>query len=92
MDLLRAEVEAAVGPYFGSPKVSETELPAGPALRVNRLEPSSSSGTVVEGVCHYVLPRRASVALECRLLWTTLGLGEELGRVADELATSLRLV
>ncbi|MFJ8086396.1 hypothetical protein ACIQ6Y_38295 [Streptomyces sp. NPDC096205] len=95
LDILRAEAEAAVGPYFGSPRVSEAELPVGPALRVNRLEPSdpeSSSGTVVEGVCHYVLPRRASVALECRLLWTALGLGEELGKVADELAASLRLV
>ncbi|MET9520809.1 hypothetical protein [Streptomyces coeruleorubidus] len=29
--------------------------------------------------------------LECRLLWTSLGLGAELVRVADELADSLRL-
>jgi hypothetical protein len=45
----------------------------------------------VEGVAHYVLPRRHPTALECRLLWTSLGLGAELVKVADELADSLRL-
>ncbi len=46
---------------------------------------------VVEGVAHYVLSVRHTTALECRLLWTSLGLGEELSKVADELADSLRL-
>jgi hypothetical protein len=95
MDVIRAEAEKAAGPYFGSPGISQTELPAGPALRISRREPSdpsSDSGVVVEGVAHYVLPRDFPVALECRLLWTTLGLGEELGKIADELAASLMLV
>ncbi|MFJ8595587.1 hypothetical protein [Streptomyces sp. NPDC093598] len=91
----RAELARAEGPYFGDgPLLTEVELPLGPALRVHRQEPTdpaADSGTVVEGVAHYVLPRRHPTALECRLLWTSLGLGAELVEVADELAGSLRL-
>ncbi len=95
LDVLRAEAEAAEGPYFRSPEITEVELPLGAALRVHRLEPTepeADSGSVVEGVAHYVLPRTHPTALECRLLWGALGLGEELGRMADELADSVRLV
>ncbi|MEV7077158.1 hypothetical protein AB0N88_01185 [Streptomyces sp. NPDC093516] len=92
----RAEAERAPGPHFGEgPALTEVELPLGPALRVHRQEPTdpeADRGTVVEGIAHYVLPRRHSTALECRLLWTSLGLGAELVEVADELAGSLRLV
>jgi hypothetical protein len=91
----RAEAERAPGPYFGGQVLTEVELPLGPALRVHRQEPTdpgADGGTVVEGVAHYVLPRRHPTALECRLLWTSLGLGAELVKVADELAQSLRLV
>ena len=92
---LRAEADRAEGPYFGwSQSLTEVDLPLGPALRVHRQEPTdpeADTGTVVEGVAHYVLPRRHSTALECRLLWTSLGLGAELVKVADELADSLRL-
>ncbi|MCM1972670.1 MULTISPECIES: hypothetical protein [Streptomyces] len=91
----RAEAELAEGPYFGGVLgLTEVELPLGPALRVHRQEPTdpeSDRGVVVEGVAHYVLPVRHATALECRLLWTSLGLGEELTKVADELADSLRL-
>ncbi|MEV0175391.1 hypothetical protein AB0I00_30260 [Streptomyces sp. NPDC050803] len=91
----RAEAERAEGPYFGGGQgLSEVELPLGPALRVHRQEPTapdSDSGVVVEGVAHYVLPTLYPTALECRLLWTSLGLGEELVRMADELADSVRL-
>ncbi|MFJ4562182.1 hypothetical protein ACIP4U_00335 [Streptomyces caelestis] len=91
----RAEAERADGPYFGGEQIlTEVELPLGPALRVHRQEPTdpdADSGTVVEGVAHYVLPRRYPTALEGRLLWTSLGLGAELVKVADELADSLRL-
>ncbi|MGI5369632.1 hypothetical protein [Streptomyces iakyrus] len=92
----RAEAESAPGPYFGDGQIlTEVELPLGPALRVHRQEPTdpeADGGTVVEGIAHYVLPRRYPTALECRLLWTSLGLGAELVKVADELADSLRLV
>ncbi|MGW7240392.1 hypothetical protein [Streptomyces sp. NPDC054804] len=94
MEVLRAEVACAEGPFFGKPAVAEVELPLGPALRVHRFEPTaphSDSSAILEGVAHYVLPRNHLTLLECRLLWTTLGLGEELGRVADELAHSVRL-
>jgi hypothetical protein len=91
----RAEAERADGPYFGGGQIlTEVELPLGPALRVHRQEPTdpdADSGTVVEGVAHYVLPRRHPTAMEGRLLWTSLGLGAELVKVADELADSLRL-
>jgi hypothetical protein len=92
---LRAEVGAAEGPFFGTQLLEEVELPLGPALRVQRMEPTaprSSAGEIVEGVAHYVLPSRfAGTALECRLLWSSLGLGEALAKMADELAASLRL-
>jgi hypothetical protein len=91
----RAEAERADGPYFGGGQIlTEVELPLGPALRVHRQEPTdpdADSGTIVEGVAHYVLPHRYPTALEGRLLWTSLGLGAELVKVADELADSLRL-
>ncbi|MFE7069845.1 hypothetical protein ACFU96_07135 [Streptomyces sp. NPDC057620] len=95
LDVLRAEAESAEGPFFRPPEITEVELPLGAALRVHRLEPTdpdADSGTVLEGVAHYVLPRAHPTALECRLLWGALGLGEELGRMADELAESVRLV
>lgn len=91
----RAEAGRAEGPYFGGVQgIKEVELPLGPALRVHRQEPTapeSDSGVIIEGVAHYVLPTRHATALECRLLWTSLGLGEELSKVADELADSVRL-
>ncbi|MFE6332769.1 hypothetical protein ACFVP3_08965 [Streptomyces sp. NPDC057806] len=91
----RAEAERAEGPYFGGVRgLSEVELPLGPALRIHRQEPTapaSDRGVVVEGVAHYVLPAGHPTALECRLLWTSLGLGEELVKAADELADSVRL-
>ncbi|MDN3028663.1 hypothetical protein [Streptomyces sp. S.PB5] len=92
---LRAEVARAEGPFFGTQLLEEVELPLGPALRVQRMEPTapaSGSGEIVEGVAHYVLPGRfPGTALECRLLWSSLGLGEALAKMADELAESLRL-
>jgi hypothetical protein len=91
----RAEAERAEGPYFGGVRgLSEVALPLGPALRIHRQEPTAPAadrGVVVEGVAHYVLPTEHPTALECRLLWTSLGLGEELVKVADELADSVRL-
>ncbi|MGW3653146.1 hypothetical protein [Streptomyces sp. NPDC000878] len=90
----RAEAARAEGPYFGEQGLTEVELPLGPALRVHRLEPTapdSDSGTIVEGVLHYVLPRQYPTALECRLLWSTLGFGGELEKIADELADSVLL-
>lgn len=92
---LRAEVGEAEGPFFGTQLLEEVDLPLGPALRVQRMEPTapeSASGEIVEGVAHYVLPTRFSgSALECRLLWSSPGLGEALAKMADELAVSLRL-
>ncbi|MDX3454421.1 hypothetical protein PV396_21150 [Streptomyces sp. ME02-8801-2C] len=90
----RAEAARAEGPYFGEQGLTEVELPLGPALRVHRLEPTapdSDGGSIVEGLAHYVLPRKYPTALECRLLWSTLGFGEELEKIADELAESVLL-
>ncbi|WP_275409283.1 hypothetical protein [Streptomyces sp. SID12501] len=42
-------------------------------------------------MAHYILPRAYPTALECRLLWSTLGFGEELEKIADELADSVLL-
>ncbi|MFE3162860.1 hypothetical protein [Streptomyces sp. NPDC059224] len=95
MDVLRAEMARAEGPFFGQPVLTGVELPLGPALRVHRFEPTGpdiGGSVILEGVAHYVLPRDYPTLLECRLLWTTLGLGEELGRLADELARSVRLL
>ena len=95
LEALRREAELAEGPFFGKPAISEVDLPTGSAIRVHRLEPSapgSEDGEVLEGVAHYILPRLHPAALESRLLWTSLGLGDELATVADALAESIRLV
>ncbi|WP_406436400.1 hypothetical protein OHB00_20790 [Streptomyces sp. NBC_00631] len=95
MNTLRNEAAFAEGPFFGKPALTEVELPLGPALRVHRFEPTApetDTSAILEGVAHYVLPRDYPTLLECRLLWMALGLGEELGRIADELAISVRLV
>lgn len=54
--------------------------------------PESADGAVIEGVGHYILPRLHPVVLESRLLWSSIGLGDELATVADALAESIRLV
>ncbi|MGW1625954.1 hypothetical protein [Streptomyces sp. NPDC002172] len=95
LEVLTAEAAIAEGPFFGKPALTEVELPLGPALRVHRFEPTApetDTSAILEGVAHYVLPRDHPTLLECRLLWTTLGLGEDLGRIADKLANSVRLV
>ncbi|MGW3662906.1 hypothetical protein [Streptomyces sp. NPDC005141] len=95
LEALRREAELAEGPFFGSPSISEADLPVGSAVRVHRMEPSapeSAGGEVIEGVAHYVLPHLHPVVLEARLLWTSLGLGDELATVADALAESIKLV
>ncbi|MFE1285534.1 hypothetical protein [Streptomyces sp. NPDC058751] len=95
LESLHREAGLAEGPFFGSPSVSEVDLPVGSAVRVHRMEPTapeSSGGEVIEGVAHYVLPRLYPVVLEARLLWSSLGLGDELATVADALAESIRLV
>ncbi|MEV6196082.1 hypothetical protein AB0M19_27205 [Streptomyces sp. NPDC051920] len=95
LEALRRDVELAEGPFFGSPSISEVDLPVGSAVRVHRMEPSapeSAEGEVIEGVAHYVLPRPYPVVLEARLLWSSIGLGEELATVADALAESIKLV
>ncbi|MBW8801438.1 MAG: hypothetical protein JF597_50240 [Streptomyces sp.] len=95
IDVLRAEAAISEGPFFGKPALTEVDLPLGPALRVHRFEPTApetDTSAILEGVAHYVLPRDHPTLLECRLLWKTLGLGEELTRIADELANSVRLL
>ncbi|MFF3844810.1 hypothetical protein [Streptomyces sp. NPDC002328] len=95
VEALRAEALRSEGPYFGGQRLAQVELPLGPALRVHRQEPTapdSDGGTIVEGVAHYIVPREHSTVLECRLLWSNLGFGEELLKMAEELAESVRLV
>ncbi|MGQ4376397.1 hypothetical protein ACN6K9_006724 [Streptomyces sp. SAS_267] len=95
LEALHRAVELAEGPFFGTPSISEVGLPVGSAVRVHRMEPSApdaAGGEVIEGVAHYILPRLHPVVLEARLLWSSIGLGDELAMVADALAESIRLL
>ncbi|MER5396704.1 hypothetical protein [Streptomyces sp. NPDC002599] len=95
LEALHRAVELAEGPFFGSSSISEVDLPVGSAVRVHRMEPGTpeaAGGEVIEGVAHYILPRLHPVVLEARLLWSSIGLGDELATVADALVESIRLV
>ncbi|MFD4577675.1 hypothetical protein ACFWNK_35810 [Streptomyces sp. NPDC058417] len=95
VDAFRTEALHTRQARFGDQELSEVRVPLGPALRVHRKEPTApdaAHGLVVEGVAHYVVAREHATALECRLLWSTLGFGEVLTEIADELAGSVRLV
>lgn len=97
---LAAEYRAAADPGLASPQVAVVELPAGPAVRVRRLE-SVANGLgaeqLIETVSYLVLPpgivdaAEAPTAIELVLTWTLLQEGDEFAELADEAAGLLRI-
>ena len=97
---LAAEYRAAADPGLAPPHVSLVDLPAGPAVRVRRLETAANglgAEQLIETVTHLVLPPGVvdvddvPTAIELVLTWTLLQEGDEFAEMADEAAALLRV-
>lgn len=79
---------------FGVPKVTHTELPVGPAVRIRQnLAMSGSSGTaagvLLETVTYGVLPTGTKAAVMLLASWSVPGLSEEMEEAVDGIAPTL---
>jgi hypothetical protein len=79
---------------FGPPKISHTDLPIGPAVRIRQNFPSGSRsrrrpGILMETLTYGVLPSGAQSALMLLMSWTLPGLSEEMETAADSIAETL---
>lgn len=79
---------------FGGPKITHTELPAGPAVRIRQnLAMSGASGTasgvLLETVTYGVLPTGSQAAVMLLASWSVPGLTDELEEVVDGIAPTL---
>ncbi|GHF19844.1 hypothetical protein GCM10018789_57330 [Streptomyces werraensis] len=79
---------------FGGPKVTHTELPVGPAVRIRQnLAMSGSSGTaagvLLETVTYGVLPTGTKAAVMLLASWSVPGLSEEMEEAVDGIAPTL---
>lgn len=108
----RVRVDVAPGERFvsesvcqerglASPEVTQVELPAGPALRVRRVERAGSGPAgdqIVESVKHLVTPAGIvdsegyPTGVELVLTWSLLHEGDDFAQLADETAQLLRIV
>ncbi|MFD4261025.1 hypothetical protein ACFWR9_26215 [Streptomyces sp. NPDC058534] len=79
---------------FGPPKISHTDLPIGPAVRIRQnfaadTRSRRSPGILMETLTYAVLPAGAEVALMLLMSWTVPGLSEEIEKAADSIAETL---
>ncbi|MET8895019.1 hypothetical protein [Streptomyces albogriseolus] len=79
---------------FGGPKITRTELPAGPAVRIRQnLAMSNSSvgdsGVLLETVTYGVLPTGSKAAVMLLGSWSVPGLTEEMEEAVDGIASTL---
>ena len=97
---LAAEHRAAADPGLAPPQVAVVDLPAGPAVRVRRLETVANglgAEQLIETVTHLVLPPGivdaddVPTAVELVLTWKLLQEGDEFAEMADEAAGLLRI-
>ncbi|MGY2075157.1 hypothetical protein [Blastococcus sp. SYSU DS0828] len=97
---LAEQERATVGRGLAPPEVDLVALPAGPALRVRRVERQAGGpgdGLLVESVRHLVAPPAvvdvAAVpsAVELVMAWTLLHEGAEFADMADRTAARLRV-
>ncbi|MDK3257884.1 hypothetical protein [Blastococcus capsensis] len=97
---LAAEYRTAADPGLAPPQVAVVELPAGPAVRVRRLETVANglgAEQLIETVTHLVLPPGivdaddVPTAIELVVTWTLLQEGDEFAEMADEAAGLLRI-
>lgn len=78
------------------PEVTRRDLPAGPAVRARLLARGAPDETgrraLIEAVLHHVAPPGTAEAVEVRLTWLAVPLGDALADLADEVAAGLSLV
>ncbi|WP_432081114.1 hypothetical protein [Streptomyces sp. WAC 04229] len=79
---------------FGAPKISHTDLPIGPAVRIRQNFATDSRsrrrpGILMETLTYGVLPTGAESALMLLMSWTVPGLAEEMEDAADSIAETL---
>lgn len=85
-----------VEPGLVSPEVDDVRLPAGPALRIRRVE-RQAGDLLVETVRHLVAPPRVvdvdgdPTAVELLMAWTLLAESDEFAEMADRTAALLRV-
>lgn len=79
---------------FGPPKISRTDLPIGPAVRIRQNFAAGSRlcrrpGVLMETLTYGALPTGAESALMMLVSWTVPGLSEEMETSADSIVETL---
>ncbi|MFB6555704.1 hypothetical protein [Streptomyces sp. NPDC056405] len=79
---------------FGPPKISQADLPIGPAVRIRQNFASGARsrrrpGILMESLIYGVVPTGAESALMMLMSWTVPGVSEEMETVADSIAETL---
>ncbi|WP_225654248.1 hypothetical protein [Streptomyces pseudogriseolus] len=79
---------------FGGPKVTRTELPAGPAVRIRQNlamsgSPAVDAGVLLEILTYGVLPTGSKAAVMLLGSWSAPGLTEEMEEAVDSIAVTL---
>lgn len=79
---------------FGGPKVTRTELPAGPAVRIRQNLAMSGfsdvdAGVLLETLTYGVLPTGSKAAVTLLGSWSVPGLTEEMEEAVDSIAVTL---
>ncbi|MFG2326526.1 hypothetical protein [Streptomyces sp. NPDC048568] len=79
---------------FGTPKISHSALPIGPAVRIRQnfaadTRSRRSPGILMETLTYGVLPNGAETALMLLMSWTVPGLSGEMEETADSIAETL---
>jgi hypothetical protein len=95
IDELERTLAAPTPGELRPPDVRRLRLPAGPACRVRRLiavPESSDEQVLTESVIHVVVDADEDQAIELRLEWLAVAVGDELSELADELANRFVLL
>jgi hypothetical protein len=77
----------------GEPEISETDLPAGPALRIHRfrkLEPGKRRSRISEEVTWFIFPPDSTQSMMMITRWAEPVFSKAATRIADDMAQSFR--
>jgi hypothetical protein len=95
MTLTRArEVYGPDGRSFGDTEMTETEVPAGPALRTHRfrkLEPSKRHTRIVEELDWVICPSDSTLAVMMITTWDEPAFSKVATTIADDMAKNFRI-
>jgi hypothetical protein len=95
MDIARArEIYAPDERSFGETEMTETEVPAGPALRVHRyrkLEPDKRRTEIVEELSWVICPPGSTQAAMIATTWSESGFSTPGTKIADDMARNFRI-